>query len=70
MGKVIASVRDPIHLSHTYWGSLKLTIGPEHRRGNRNVLLDAKEARILAYALLMEAERLEVRKRSTESKEE
>lgn len=64
MAKIIDHPFDPIHLTRGSSGFLKLTIGTEGRKGNRNHVLDAKDTRILAYALLFEAERLKETKKS------
>jgi hypothetical protein len=67
MARIIDSGDDSVHLESR--DSIWLTIGVGMRRHasqgkNRHTLLSAVQARILAYALLSEAERLDERKNS------
>ena len=66
MAKVIESGADSVHLSQSS-GFIWLTIGIEGKRGSRHTLLSPANARTLAYALLLEAERFAEARRAKKS---
>lgn len=64
MKKVIERLQDPIFVYASNWGNkVRLRIGEPRRGETRYALLSPAEARLVAYALLSEAEREEERVR-------